>query len=81
MHHTMRTFQCALTQDELAMLRRKRPPFFATGERVGIETGDLGLYKGLSRSSLVPRSALLVECDVFRVSDFSDELKKRIGAL
>lgn len=51
----------------------------ATGEPVGIEPGDLGLHKSHSSSSLVPCSTIFAECEVFRLSDFSEELKKRIG--
>ena len=81
-YEMIRTFQRALTQDELATLRRKRPPFFARKTRRLVNEEilrDLGFHKRHSSSSLVPRSTIFAECEVFRLSDFSEELKKRIG--
>jgi hypothetical protein len=51
-----------------------------TGEKVGLEPADLGLYGKYSRSSLVPYTTMTAECEVFHHREFSDALKRAVGA-
>jgi hypothetical protein len=52
-----------------------------TGERVPIEPGDLGWSRKMSRGSLLPpASSITSECEVLHLREFSDALKKVLGA-
>jgi hypothetical protein len=50
----------------------------ATGERVPVEPTDLGIYGRSTRGSLVPSASIFAECELFRLSDFNDELREKL---
>jgi|SRR5262245_4283666 len=52
----------------------------SSGDRVRLEPDDLGKHQAHSRYSLVPRTSILAECELFRVTEFDDELRKKLGA-